>query len=148
MKYNDAEELLASLHRWQVYLFHGKVMTPQPHFQVILNDDFNETWEMIYISVATSKVEERKNYIKFRNLSKETLVIVEQWEVAFFSKRCCFNCNDVKTCNIYQLYWEYLENRFTYVWELSKDILEKILNWIKESLLVSDYDKKAIWLYN
>ena len=146
MQYNDAEDLLASFSRWQVFLCHGKINTEQFHYQVLLNNDFFETWEMIYLSVSTSNIEWRERFLELKWLDRRTLVIVEVWEVDFLSKRSCFNCNDIYSCNIHQLYWEYLEWNFRYVWDLPDIIMEKILNWIKISKMVSAYDKKAIWV--
>lgn len=146
MKYNDAQELLASLKAGQVYLFHWKIETEQPHYQVILNKDFFESWSLIYISVSTTKIEKKERYITINNFPKETLVITEIWDVDFLPKRSCFNCNEIVSYEVFQLYWEYLSNNFIYKWELPKHILEKIYEWIKISPHVPNYIKRKIWI--
>lgn len=146
MLYNDADELLNSLKAWQVYLFHGKIDTTQPHYQVLLNKDFNKTGTMIYLSVSTSKIEGREKFIKIRDFPQDTLVIVEPWEVPFLTQKSCFNCNDVVSCDIYSMFWEMLSGNFKYKWDLPQDILEKIYYWISISPNVSKQTKRNIWL--
>ena len=144
MQYNDAEEMLASLKRWQVYLCHWKVDTIQSHYQVILNNNFQTTGEMVYLSVSTSQIEKREDFVLKKWIPKESLVIVEAWEVPFLPKKSCFDCNSVKSCNIHLLYWEHLANKFILKGELPEHILKKIYEGIKLSPLVSDFEKWEI----
>ena len=146
MKYNDAEDLLASFKPGQVYLFHGKIETEQPHYQVLLNKDFNKTSPMVYLSVSTTKIEKRESNRAFHNFPKETLVIVEIGEVSFLKQRSCFDCNSISSCSIHEIYWEYLGKNAKLVWNIPNDILQKIYQWISVSPAVSDAIKKAIWI--
>ena len=144
MQYKDINGLLESFATWQVYLLHGKIETPQPHYQVILNKDFINTWNLIYLSIATSQIENNEKFIRNRILPLETLVIVANWEIPFFSKRTCFNCNTISQCDIFSIYTEYLKNKFKYIWNLPQNILNKIYEWIKLSPLVDIRKKRLI----
>ena len=146
MKYNDAEDLLASFKSGQVYLFHGKIKTEQPHYHVLLNKDFSGTSPMIYLSVSTTKIEKRESNRVYNNFPEETLVIVEIGEVDFLKQKSCFDCNSIYSCSIYEIYWEYLSKDAKLIWNLPDYILQKIYQWILVSPAVSDVTKKAIWL--
>lgn len=146
MEYNDAEDLLASFKPGQVYLFHWRIETEQPHYQVLLNKDFNRTWPMIYLSVSTTKIEKREFNRKIHNFPEETIVIVEIGEVNFLKQKSCFDCNSILSCSIHEIYWEYLWKNAKLIWELPNNILQKIYNWIAVSPAVSDATKRAIWI--
>ncbi len=46
----------------QTYLFHGKIDTPQRHYQIILNNEIDDTVDVLYFSVATSQIEKKKRF--------------------------------------------------------------------------------------
>ena len=146
MQYNDSEAFLSSFQAGQVYNFHGHIDTPQSHYQVLLNKDFQKTWNLIYCSIATSQIDKKEKFIEIKWFPKETLIILWENEISFFKKKTCFNCNDVLQYSIYDMFSEYLWGNLFYVWKLPDQILERIYNWILISPNVSQNIKKRIWL--
>lgn len=144
MIYYDIDDFIKSLNPWNVFLFHHDLVhSLKPHYSVILTDNlwFNK---FIVFSIATSNVDDRIMWIKRTWLDSNTLVIIEEWEVPFFSKRTCFNCNDVKEFLVDEIYWKYLKWTLKPIWNLNTTILRKIINWVLISDLVPEYMKDKI----
>lgn len=74
--YSNLDDFASTLELGEAFYFHGKIETDQPHYQIILNKP-NEYDSLICMSIATSQIEKRENYIKRKNFPAETLVIVE-----------------------------------------------------------------------
>ncbi len=140
------DDFLLWLETGNTYLFHWNINTEHPHYQVILN---NEIWNdpiCIFLSVSSSKINKREEFIKSRWLDIKTLVMVESEEVNFFSKQSCFNCNDIQQYSPHDLYWIYLQWNLKYQWKIPHKILIKIQEWVKISEMISNRDKKIIWI--
>ena len=74
--YSNIDDFANALELGEAFYFHGKIETDQPHYQIILNKP-SEYDSLICMSIATSQIEKRENYIKRKNFPIETLVIVE-----------------------------------------------------------------------
>ncbi len=144
--HDNIEDFLSKLNCWDTFLFHGKITTTQKHFQVILNSDININSEMIMFSISTTQIQKKQEFIKNRWLDSDTIVIAEIWEIPFLNERSCFNCNGVTTYDKYSLFWHHLSWDLKYIWKIPSDIMTKILHWVKISELISNRDKKIIWV--
>lgn len=142
--YKSADELLGDIQVWDVLRFHGKIHTPQEHYQVVLNAG-DATIDFVCMSVATSQIEKRERYIQRHGLDEKTLVTIEVWEVSFFSKRTCFNCNDVLDYNKHDLFGNYLSGALSPVGQMPESIMGQILEGVRMSPMVSPRFKKMIF---
>lgn len=144
MVYYDINDFLKSIQPWNVFLFYHESIHPdKSHYNVILS---NNIWKnrFIVFSIATSNVDDRIKWIERTWLNPDTLVIIEEWEVSFFSKRICFNCNDVIEFLADEIYWKYLEWTLKPIWNINNNIFKKIINWVLISDLVPEYLKDKI----
>ena len=141
---DNIDDFLESLSCWDTFLFHWKINTTQPHYQVILNDKINWNTDMIFLSISTIQIEKRKDFIKKRGLDNKTLVVIESWKVPFLKKKSCFDCNNIKNYNKYEIFWEYLEGKLIFQWKIPSNIMKEILDWVMISELISNKFKKNI----
>ena len=139
------EDFVKELKRWQIYLFNGKINTKYPHYKVVLNSNVSSETYLIFLSIATSQVKKRKEFIKQRWLNPKTLVIIKPDKVACLSMETCFDCNSIVWYNIHELYWFKLEWKLMYKWDMPDNIMEKIIEWVKISELISPYEKDIVW---
>ncbi|PZM83146.1 hypothetical protein DLH72_03900 [Candidatus Gracilibacteria bacterium] len=86
MTYIDINKFMGKISRGDVFLMHGNIKTEQMHYQVVLNNKINENDNIIYLSISTTKIENRKKFIETRGFSPETLVMVYVGEVSFYQK--------------------------------------------------------------
>lgn len=142
--YSNLDDFASTLELGEAFYFHWKIETDQPHYQIILNKP-NEYDSLICMSIATSQIEKRENYIKRKNFPAETLVIVEVWEVTFLKKRSCFNCNSIETYSVESLFSDYLMGKLKPAGTLPIEVLERIFEWIKKSDAISLHIKKKIF---
>lgn len=146
--YSSIEDFLNHLESWDTFLYHGSIWTAHPHFQVVLNTEINGSSELIFLSVCTSNISGKERFISKRWLDPRTLVIVDPEEVSFLSKKSCFNCNGTVQYSIYTLYEDYVKNKMKPKWKLPENIIEKILEWVRISTLVTQREKDYIFWKN
>lgn len=146
MTYIDINKFMWKISRWDVFLMHWNIKTEQMHYQVVLNDKINENDNIIYLSISTTKIENRKKFIETRWFFPKTLVIVYSWEVSFLSKDSCFDCNHISTYSKFDFFSDYELKKIKYKWKLPESIISKILHWVSLSKTISIKLKKEIWI--
>ncbi len=139
----DYDEFISNLVSWTTFYFQWKSGN-EPHYQVILNRKIHNHTKVVFLSVSTTKIHDRERFIESRRFDPKTLVIVENWEVDFLTKRSAFHCNDPLDYDSYDLYWEYISWKLIPKWILPDNILSKILEWINLSTSISPRNKKII----
>ena len=125
--YSTIEDFTDALELGETFYFHGKIETDQPHYQIVLNKP-NEYDSLICMSVATSQIEKREDYIKKKNIPAETLVIVEIGEVPFLKKRSCFDCNNPVTYSAETLFSDYSIHKLKPIGTLPEKVLNRIFD--------------------
>lgn len=138
------DDFSGKLTSWNVLKFHGKIHTPQEHYQVILSNP-NTYEDLIFVSVATSQIGNQLRRLQYQWLPDDSLVIVEVWEVPFLSLRTCFNCNSLESYSIYDLYSYFSEWKIKFTGNLPWNILQKIYDAIKITPRISLITKKKIF---
>lgn len=126
--------------------FRGKIETAneeQRHWQVVLHD-VDHTDNIFFLTIATSQITKRKEYIQSRNLPKDTLVIVSVGESMYFSLETAFNCNDPIQYGVEQIYAEYTADSSIYRWVIEESILNRIMEAIRISPQISKRIKDKI----
>lgn len=144
----DEADFRKLLRKGSLWHFRGKIETILPnqrHRQVVLQDIINDE-DFFFLSVATSQVEKRKQFIEKRKLPKETLVIVWVGDSKYFQSETAFNGNHPVQYGVQQLFAEYSADPKIYIGEIEKEILEKILEAVRISPLVSSVQKTMMGL--
>lgn len=142
------EEFKRLFRKGSLWHFRGKIETAQEyqkHRQVVLHD-VEDAWKFFFLSVATSQVEKKKQFIQTRKLPIETLVIVEVGASKYFKLETAFNGNSLIQYGVDQLYAEYSADPGIYKGKIEEEIFERILEAVRKSPLVSPVRKRMIWL--
>lgn len=142
------EEFKRLLKKGSLWHFRGKIETAQEcqkHRQVVLHD-VEDAWKFFFLSVATSQVEKKKQFIQTRKLPMETLVVVGVGASKYFKLETAFNGNSLIQYGVDQLYAEYSADPRIYKGKIEEEIFERILEAVRNSPLVSPVQKRMIWL--
>jgi len=139
----DDIKVKISIKQGSVYYFRHEDFPDDLHYFVVLNKNPLDD-DYLLLSVASSQIERKKEFIKQRNLPEATLVIVERSDYKHFSKDTVFNCNTVHTVSLDALIERVSEENRFFLDLLPSEIVENIIKGVINSPLIEGVIKKQL----
>lgn len=142
MDISDEIKLKVTIKQGVVYYFvHPTMDSTEPHYFVVLNKDPLSD-EVILLTCATSQVD--KVVSRRKNVSSDTLVILDKKDCDFLSKETIFDCNSLKSCSVDLLVGKLSAGKLKIVGNVTEDVLEKLLDAVLASPLIVERDKGRV----
>lgn len=136
--------LSISLKPGAVFLYSDDNFPDKKHFFVVLNKVIEDITSDLVLVCATSQVQARTQFIQSRNLSLETLVIVQDRDCDFLNKESAFDCNSAMLRPLAYLKSKLDEDEVPTVQQIDDQLLEKLQNGVLKSRMVSEKIKKLL----
>ncbi len=115
----------------------------EPHYFVVLNQNPLGS-KILLLLVASSQVEKSQKRISRKNLPLESLVVIEEAEYDDFSKDSCIDCNKLFNKSLEELCEQWRKKEVLAHKDLPRDLVERLIEGVKASPLISEDDKVLI----
>lgn len=124
------------------YMAERGLSSAEPHYFVVLNRDPLRD-RILLLLVASSQIEKARNRIARKNLPAASLVEISERDYQDFTKDSCVDCNKLFNKSLQELCEQWNKKEVRSQSDLPLDLLEKLMEGVKASPLVSD-DEKAL----
>ena len=123
-----------------IYYFSSEALnTTEPHYFVVLNAS-----QRVILACATTKFETAERFVKKNGFPDETLVKISPDSKNGLKKESLFNCNNFFEETAASLMKKYQLKNLKIKGVVSQSDLEKLLNGIKKSLMISNEIKNLL----
>lgn len=125
------------------YMVHRDLFSAEPHYFIVINrDPFAD--KALLMAVSSSRVEKVVRRTQRRELPDETVVRISTSEYSEFSKESCIDCNTLFSRSLTELSELRKQGGVVSKADLPVDVLERIIEGVLASPLVSETDKALI----
>ena len=143
--FESEKDFINELKPWMVFYFKDvEVSEFIPHYFVIINKDIINS-PVLVLPVSTTQIKKRISFYEKCNLNKNCLVIVDPCNTNnILSRKSAFNCNQVKSKWILDLYELYIKWKANYEGLLPESIVKKLRLWVSLSNQVENRIKALV----
>lgn len=139
----NPQEFIDGINPKKIYYFQSTHLknSTEPHYFVCVGFDSEN---VMILSLFTTQMEKKINFIETRGLEYSTLVFVKPTSENGLKEECCVNCNDVYLHSKSEFLALFHENGIKCKGELEDVYYAQIYNGINDSTLIEEETKIKI----